>query len=160
MHQQKRFHKCLCPFPSLRNKMLGGGQRVPLLPSVLSFTARWMSVPLFERSQHLCYASDDLKRLPASVCRSLRGLPATHGCTESLQLAGSLPSSFLCLAPQPCSTALPMGLVFALFFELHQQALPGTEVCTVFCCYGLRAAGILGEVPTGPRGHAQKGLGS
>lgn len=122
--------------------MLGGGQRVPLLPSILSFTARWMSVPLFERSRHLCYASDDLKRLPASVCRSLRGLPATHGCTESLQLAGSLPSSFLCLAPQPCSTALPMGLAFALFFELHQQALPGTEGCTVFCCYGLRAAGI------------------
>lgn len=61
---------------------------------------------------------------------------------------------------QPCFQALPMELAFVLFFELHQQALPGTEGCTVFCCYGLRAAGSLVEVPTGPRGHAQKGLGS
>lgn len=141
--------------------MPGGSQRVPLLPSIpaaTSFTARWMSVPPFERSQHLCYASDDLKRLSPSGCRSLRGLPTTHGCTE--RVAASLLSSFLCLAPQPCSKALPMELAFVLFFELHQQALPGTESCTVFCCHGLRAAGILGEVPTGPRGHAQKGLGS
>lgn len=39
-----------------------------------------------------------------------------------------------------------------MFFELHQQALPGTEGCIGFYCYGLRAAGILGEVPTGPEG--------